>query len=193
MLTQLPPVLGADRRVLLQEARFRPEASLELLHSRGPHLPGGPWLGAPQEHGSLGPTRERGERCPPSPRAVPPGWLPRHTQLPEKLPGWHKWPLPQGTMSPVLASTDVKIRQEFHSFLVKIHCQSIWLSSAGTPPSSVTSLSSHGQPLPPWPGTPLGRNIAQSWRGCYCGPLTETPPLPGQVGHSGVSLSPGDP
>lgn len=61
-------------------------------------------------------------------------------------------------MGPVFASIDVKVCQEFHSLLVKIHDQGLWLPSTRTPQGSVTSLASHA-PTPPPPlvaGTPKG-------------------------------------
>lgn len=141
-----------------------PAVGLELLHPYGPHgLPGGLWLGSPQQYSGLGPARETEQHCTASPVATPSELPLQCTQPPGKLLGWHKWPLPQGAMGPVLASIDVKICQEFHSFLVKIHCQSIWLLSQGTPQSSVTSLASHGHPLPRLPGTPWERCIVQPW------------------------------
>ena len=117
-----------------------------------------------------------------------------HPRLPGKLLVWHKCLLPQGAMGPVFASIDVKICQEFHSLLVKIHPQSVLLPSPGTPQSSVTSLASQWAPpasiardslekehcpalegLPQWaplrgpsPGLPAGSPWCQPWPG---GPL----------------------
>ena len=180
---------------------MHPEARWELLPSRGPHLlPGGPWWGAQQQDTGLGPIRETDKHHPTSPTATAFGLLPPHThtrahpRLPGKLLVWHKCLLPQGAMGPVFASIDVKICQEFHSLLVKIHPQSVLLPSPGTPQSSVTSLASQWAPpasiardslekehcpalegLPqgaplrgPSPGLPGGSPWCQPWPG---GPL----------------------
>lgn len=98
-----------------------------------------------------------------------------------KLLGGHRGLRPQGAMAPVFASIDVKICQEFHSLLVKIHCQGLWLPSRELCDLTGPSCS-HPHP------TPVAGILEGGALSCPGG----APPPTCQVGHSG-SPGPGGP
>lgn len=78
-------------------------------------------------------------------------------------------------MGPVSASIDMKICQEFHRLLVKIHYQGLWLPS----PRDITGLCD----LTDWTWVPP---IARDSLGSTVQPLS-APPLAREVGCPGIS------
>lgn len=82
-------------------------------------------------------------------------------------------------MAPVFASIDVKICQEFHSLLVKIHCQGVWLPSRELCDLTGPSCS-HPHPTPPL--------LLGYWREEHCPALEKPLPQPAwwvTLGHLG--------